>query len=225
MTTTMQDMSSADATAIIDSALLNAQTTGSLPTGTDESILSPGPLPIETEDAMPKSDDEKLTPEQKKQKAADEKQKAADEKLRKAKEDMLGKEQAEALRKAQEEEEERQKTLTGTLEKFLASGKQKSDGVSAKIASLPTPGNIAVPLVVLLVFFFILIQYGNNTRLQWLWLVLTNNAYISASLQNATAGATGGGQPNPVQEAPPIMLTLPTFRIAQFAAGGIGEPY
>ncbi len=214
---TTQDMSSADATAIIDSALLDAQTTGSLPTGTDESILSPGPLPIETEAATPKADDEKLTPEQ-------EKQKAADEKLRKAKEDMLGKEQAEALRKEQEAEEERQKTLTGALERFLSSGKDKADGVSTKIASLPTPGNIAVPLVVLLVFFFILIQYGNNTRLQWLWLVLTNNAYISASLQNTTPG-TGGGQPNPAQEAPSVTLALPQFRVAQFALGGIGDPY
>ena len=60
-------------------------------------------------------------------------------------------------------------------------------GASVKLERLPTPGSLVLPLVILLVFFFLLIPVNGHTRLQWLWLVMTGNAEISGSGQGGFA--------------------------------------
>ena len=132
-----------------------------------------------------------------------------EEKLRLAQDEMLGKEQADAVRQEEKERAEHEKTLLGAAEKFLASGKATAQGASLKIGNLPTPGSIIVPLAFLALFFFILLTFNGNTRMQWLWLVLTNNAYITPSQTNLSPGGTGGGPPNPVQETNVQMLAIP----------------
>jgi hypothetical protein len=211
----MANITSADATAIIDSALLNAQNgtpdATTKPISNETSGLQPGPLPTDE----PTSDDEdNLTPDQKKERADQ-------EKIRKAQEDMLGEEQAKALAEEQRKQEERNKTLIGVADNLLKSSKSKASAVGTKVGNLPTPGNITVPLTLLVLFFFILITYAGHTRLQWIWLTLTGNAYVSGSEQTSSNTGTGGGPPIPDQEVL-IGAILPTPP-ANGMAGG--NPY
>lgn len=205
----LQTISSADASAIIDQALLGANAgkaiTGPAP---DTTALAPGPLPTDAPE-----DDEQLTPKQRKARAEA-------EQLRQAQEDMLGKEAAQRLADEQAAQEAREKTLLGAAEKLASAGKASARKTGDRIASLPTPGNLMVPLILLLAFFFILVTYNGSTRLQWLWLVLTNNAYVTPSAQGASAPSTlqptGGSGPGP------LVLALP----ASFSPSGMGgNPY
>ncbi len=102
--------------------------------------------------------------------------------------------------------------------------------VGQALGSIPIPGDIVLPLTILLIFFFALVQIGGHTRLMWLWLTLTGNASIGGA--TATTGALGsptlptepasaaGGIPRlPTEPAP----TLPKFgSVGQGEAGGGG---
>ena len=62
----------------------------------------------------------------------------------------------------------------------------------AKLESLPTPGNILLPLTILLILFMVLLPINGHTRLMWLWLALTNNAQIGNALIPPTANPLAG---------------------------------
>lgn len=68
-------------------------------------------------------------------------------------------------------------------------------GTGVKLAALPTPGSIVLPLVVLAIFFLLLLPVNGQTRFMWLWLTITGNAHITqgsgASDQKGT-GTAGG---------------------------------
>jgi len=110
------------------------------------------------------------------------------ERIRKAQEGLLGKEEAERLLEQQRREEERTRTLLGIADRVVRSAKDRGSNVGARIASLPTPGSFWTPLIILLVLFFILIRYNGHTRFEWIWLTLTNNAYISYASAPGTSG-------------------------------------
>lgn len=181
-------MDATQASTIIDSALLGASQgvplSESLPPG--ENPVVPGPLPTDE----PVTDADKETPEQKK---AREEQ----EKIEEAQDELLGKEEAEALREEERQREEREKTLIGLADKALQASKGAASSAGTRIGNLPTPGNLGFPLTLLILFFFILITYAGRSRLQWIGLVLTNNAYVTTSVQG---NGTGGGAPVPAQE-------------------------
>lgn len=80
-------------------------------------------------------------------------------------------------------------------------------GTGVRLGSIPTPGGITLPLVILLVFFFLLLPVNGHTRLTWLWLVLSGNAMISggslgtpggAPAAPASRGDTVGGVAGPI---------------------------
>lgn len=208
-------MDTSTANSIIDSALLNAQTGTDSGTGTspNESGVLPGPLP--SDDTV--VDESTLTPEQKQ--ARDEQ-----EKIRKAREDMLGEEAAKAQEEEERKQAEREKTLIGIGEKLLNQSKATATGAGVKIANIPTPGNITVPLTLLVIFFIALITYAGHTRLQWIWLVLTSNAYVGAQ-----GTATGSGGPMTAIDSLPAatVTTTPLLTpVALPANGMIGDnPY
>lgn len=106
--------------------------------------------------------------------------------IRKAQEDLLGKEEAEKLRREQRKQEERKRTLIGIAEGLANSGRESGGRLASRLAALPTPGSLWFPLVLLILFFFILITYNEHTRLQWLWLVLTGNASFNLGGQGQT---------------------------------------
>lgn len=76
-------------------------------------------------------------------------------------------------------------------------------GTRIKLERLPAPGSILLPLIVLLLFFFLLIPVNGNTRLAWLWLVLTGNAEIGQEAETATPiKSEKGGQTADTTPAP-----------------------
>lgn len=187
-------LTSADATAIIDGALLGASQgkplSESVPPA--ENPVMPGPLPTDE----PAVEEKDLTPEQKKAQA-DQK------KIDKAQADMLGKEEADRLKEEEQKRIEREKTLIGLADKALQASKGAASGAGIRIANMPTPGDITFPLILLVLFFFILITYAGHTRIQWLWLTLTGNAYVT----DQTAGAIAGGPSSPMVAALPVVTT------------------
>ena len=74
------------------------------------------------------------------------------------------------------------------------------------LGNIPIPGDILLPLFILLLFFFALIPINGNTRLKWLWLAITGNASISAS------GGTPGAASNAASPFPALSLpALPSL--------------
>ncbi len=200
-------MTSAEASSIIDNALLAQNANATVADPATESGIMPGPLPTDVS-----ADDATKKPIESKE----------DAKIRQAQQDLLGKEAAQKLQDEQEAEAERQKTLIGLAERAWQSGKDAANTANIRIGGIPTPGNLVVPLVLLLFFVFILITFNGHTRLQWLWLVLTNNAYITPSIQTGQAdGQTGNGGPDTTVEG-----VMNTITVASHTGGGIyGEPY
>lgn len=138
-------------------------------------------------------------------------------KVRKAQEDLLGKENAERLREEQRKEEERRRTLLGIVENVAGNARESGGKVASRLAGLPTPGSLWFPLVLLLIFFFILITYNGHTRLVWAWLVLTNNAGFNLG---------GQGQVTPQQSGDTGEPTVTTT--GSVSASGIphmGQPF
>lgn len=225
---TAANLTSADATAIIDGALLGASQgkplSESLPPS--ETPVQPGPLPT---DEPIVEDEADLTPEQKKERKEQ-------EKIRQAQENMLGKEEAERIAEEQRKQREREQTLIGLADKALQASKGAASSAGVRIANMPTLGGIMFPLILLILFGFILITYGTHTRFQWLWLVLTGNASVTGAQGSvasfgtpssstpgsvASFGATGGGPPNPAQETP-----IAAMSFAATTSGGMyGSPF
>lgn len=203
-----KNLSSADANAIIDQALLDAQSGAATPTpqSADSTLLLT------------------VNPDQAEEEESEEGQKLSkeDQKLAKAQNDLLGKQAAEALRKAEAERQAREATLIGTAQRLLDKSKAHAANANDRIGDIPKPGSIAFPLVLLALFFFILVAFNGHTRLQWLWLVLTNNAHV--------VGTTSSGSgPSAVPAAPGGIdlsaLAIPAFRPASSNGVYGGGPF
>ena len=109
-----------------------------------------------------------------------------------------------AQRQAQTDEEKQAQNLANEQraneDAFVTSSnatvsalQQIAKGTGVSLAGLPTPGSILLPLVILLVFFFLLLPVNGHTRLVWLWLTLTGNAEIGQdSTSSSGAGFSGG---------------------------------
>jgi hypothetical protein len=65
-------------------------------------------------------------------------------------------------------------------------------GTGLTLASLPTPGDLILPLGILLVFFFLLLPVNGHTRLVWIWLVLTGNAEIQQGGSSSSSSSSNG---------------------------------
>lgn len=137
------------------------------------------------------------------------KETAEQARIRKAQEDLLGKEAAAKLIEEKRKEEERRQSFIGLGERILESGRESGSNVSGWLARIPTPGSLWFPLVLLLIFFFILVMFNGHTRLQWAWLVLSGNASFNLGGQGQTTEVnnkpSGGGvfgQPQALTLAP-----------------------
>ncbi len=191
-------MDTTTADSVIDAALADAQTQ-TLPTTSDQ-----GTIP------MPYADTTRPTPTQ----TADQ------QKIAQAQEQLIGKEAAAQLAKEQEEQAAREATLLGQAEKLLNTGKSSASAAGVKLSNIPTPGDLTVPLVLLIVFFFILITYNGNTRFGWLWLVLTGNAYVNTAPNQGTGGTppppasgSSGGSGKDTPSFQYETLSLPNFNV------------
>ena len=137
--------------------------------------------------------------------------------------DLLGQEDADklyyddAVKQLQDEQKSvAQKAARDTWQatkQVVQSGKKIVHGADLSIGRLPTPGSLGFPLLLLILFFFILIQTNGNSRLGWLFLAVTNNAYAGDAAQGATA----------VQNAATVAQQA-TIGVVQQAGTGGGFP-
>ncbi len=136
--------------------------------------------------------------------------------------------QLEAARIREEENARERRIAQGieTVQDSLATSREGFRAGAARvgqaIGSVPIPGDLIVPLSVLLIFFFALVQIGGHTRLAWLWLTLTGNA----SIGGGSAGAGPGGATLPTEPAPaglPSLPTEPAPTLPKFTGVGQGE--
>lgn len=95
--------------------------------------------------------------------------------------DKLSQQQQAAVQQELLQQQKQQDIFDKTSSSAVNSAKKIVHGAGVKLERIPTPGSIMLPLVILLVFFFLLIPVNGHTRLQWLWLVVTGNADINGS--------------------------------------------
>lgn len=104
--------------------------------------------------------------------------------------------QQQALTTAAQQDQAQQDAFQKSAGATVSAAGNIIKGTGVKIESLPTPGSLMLPLVVLLVFFFLLLPVNGHTRLVWIWLVITGNATISGVSNPTTipgGGVVGGG--------------------------------
>lgn len=92
--------------------------------------------------------------------------------------DKLTQQQQAAVQQELAQQQAEQDLFDKTASSAVNGAKKIVRGAGVKLERIPTPGSIMLPLVILLVFFFLLIPVNGHTRLQWLWLVVTGNADI-----------------------------------------------
>lgn len=95
-----------------------------------------------------------------------------------------------AIKKHQEEKDIFQQSANATVNAIQKIG--RNTGVT--IERLPSPGSVMLPLLVLLVFMFLLLPVNGHTRLVWLWLVVTKNASTGGAAMGAATLLTEFGQ-------------------------------
>ncbi len=110
----------------------------------------------------------------------------------------------EAIKERERQEQERKDKFKTSANNVVDKFGQVWRGATVQLGRIPTPGSIILPLVVLLVFFFMLLPVNGHTRFVWLWLVLTGNANIGDnSGQNAGELAVQSGTTTTQTWTPP----------------------
>lgn len=59
---------------------------------------------------------------------------------------------------------------------------ERANSAGRMVLSVPTPGGLWIPLIILLVLFVLLIKVAGHSRLNWLWNAVTGNAKLNPSL-------------------------------------------
>ena len=141
---------------------------------------------------------------------------------------LLGKEEADRLR-AEQEEEARKSAIVKGVQGAARNVTSAVHTADMRIGAVPTPGTIWLPLLVLLILGFVLIQYNGASKLQWLWMALTNNAYIgggSAPTTPVQMAETLTPTPQQANEPTPQQsLLLSVGTLTSRASSGIMEVY
>ena len=112
-----------------------------------------------------------------------------------------------AIAKRQEEKDVFQQNANATVDAVQRIA--RNTGVT--IEKIPSPGSVMLPLLVLLIFVFLLLPVNGHTRLVWLWLVITGNASTGGAAQSPIFSELAINAPpiiNPGQStsnAPPII--------------------
>lgn len=106
-----------------------------------------------------------------------------------------------------DQRQEQQPVAQSSMLQFFQSARGILKDVGVRLENVPTPGSITLPLILLLVFFFLIVPVNGSTRFTWLWLVLSGDAGTSGSQGNisgpannssgsnvpGSSGAAGGG--------------------------------
>jgi hypothetical protein len=131
----------------------------------------------------------------------------------------------EQQQKAQEEEENeqllfRQKQQSLLKAKVAATGQSASRAIGSVkngLGNVSMPGGLLVPLLTIIVLFFLLVQVNGHTRFTWLWLVATQNAAIAGNTGTGGGDDTGGGVSNASSNGSvPITATVTPMMLPAF---------
>jgi hypothetical protein len=125
----------------------------------------------------------------------------------------------EALQQREIEQKKREDAFYRSANATVNAAQSIVKGAAVRIESVPTPGSVMLPLIVLIVFFVMLLPVNGHTRFVWLWLTVTGNADI---VNGASGDFTGGGGPSvdtstPVDTSLPLLSTLAGVTTGTFA--------
>ncbi len=113
------------------------------------------------------------------------------EAILKQQEALLGKEEADKLRAEQLQEANKAAAIKAG-QKALKNAGQIVHGADVRVGAIPTPGSIITPLILLLLFFFILVQINGYSRVQWFWQVITGASRVGTSAATPAVTSVGG---------------------------------
>ena len=204
--------------AEIDAAILASNT--AQPTGSDVQV-PPALDPAQVMQPEISEGQTRYLKEQRAKQADLERKNAA---IDKAQADIVGEEEAARIKAAETAEANKTATLKAaeaTLKNLTRIGRR----ADTSIGSVPTPGSIVVPLVLLLLLFLVLIQVAGFSRLQWLLLVLTGNATVqpgAATTLSTPAQSSSTGTALAVQPVSPATGTVLTPLVAHTQWSGSG---
>ncbi len=134
----------------------------------------------------------------------------AQETVLKAQGRLLGEQEAKRLREEQLALANRSQ-MRKAAERTLDNAKQVVHGADVRIGNVPKPTSIAVPLILLILFFFILIQYGGYSRLGWFWMVITQQAFVQDKPGQAGQVTPGTGEGPAVTKGNSQTSSLTTY--------------
>lgn len=96
---------------------------------------------------------------------------------------------------------------------------QNIRGATARIpgvvVKLPTPGSLVFPLLVVVLFWILIIKVNGQSRIGWMWAVLTGNAAVTPSVTNVGTlqGATNANGSDQTNVAPIFGLVNTPTRV------------
>lgn len=96
-------------------------------------------------------------------------------------------------------EQERKSALEDKTDQAAARLQQVVNYGKFRLEAAPMPGGLFLPIAVLFLFFLALLPINGQTRLQWLWSVVTGNASLpeTESLSPSFGQGQGGNNGNP----------------------------
>lgn len=194
------------AMATIDAALLAAQQPKQ-DESNNQALPRPGPTDMP---GVPPTEERKPAPPLTKEQ----------QEILEAQKKLLGEEEAKRLREEQEQLNARS-ALRKSAEATLKNSQKVIKQVDTRIGSIPQPGSILLPLVLLLLFFFILIQVGGYNRLTWLGLAILGRAQVTDTQQSFLGPGSGELPPSQTGDTglPPLSITTASKN------GVYGGPY
>ncbi len=169
-------MSRSSSMAAIDAALAKSKAPADLEQ-VDDSAATTALADLALVEDEPKPEAKKLSKDQ--------------EAILKQQEALLGKEAADKLRAEQLQEANKAKAIKAG-QKALKNAGNVVHGADVKIGAIATPGSILTPLVLLLLFFFVLVQINGYTRIQWFWQVITGASRVGTTAATPAVTSVGG---------------------------------
>ncbi len=99
-------------------------------------------------------------------------------------------------KRIQDRQQRQDRLQTLGIGQNLASGIQAlPQNAASRLESAPTPLGLALPLLLLLLLYLLLIPVNGKSRLEWLWLTIIKQAYVTQAEPIVTATGSGGYSP------------------------------
>jgi hypothetical protein len=130
-----------------------------------------------------------------------------------------------------QQEEGFQAKQQNLLSKGVGSAVGAVGSIKNGVGRISMPGGLLLPVLTLLILFFLIVPVNGNTRAAWLWLVLSGNASINGDAQGGSSGeassnvspATTSTTASAAIVPATASVTLPTSGNSSYSAMVSGE--